>query len=97
MPATAVISRFRRGLPLAVALAVAELAMLGKAHWDRLTPTQRQELRRLVKKAKARPDKNLTSREQGRLRDLVGQLELMDFAKKAGPTVVGLRSARKGR
>jgi hypothetical protein len=87
----AVLSRLKGGLTLGLVLGAAELARLGKTHWDKLTPSQQMELRRLVKKAKARPDKNLTRREQMKLRSLVSQLELMDFAKTAGPTVAGFR------
>jgi hypothetical protein len=90
MAGLAMLSRLK-GVRLAAILGIAELAMLGKAHWEHLTPTEQQELRRLVRKAGVRPDRNLAKREQTRLRGLVGKLELFDFAKKAGPTFVGLR------
>jgi TRAP-type C4-dicarboxylate transport system substrate-binding protein len=94
MAATGMLSRLK-GARLAAILGIAELAMLGKAHWEHLTPTEQQELRRLMRKAGVRPDRNLAKREQTRLRGLVAKLELFDFAKKAGPTFVGLRGRKK--
>jgi hypothetical protein len=56
-------------------LEVARAAPLLKGHWDKLTPAERNQLQRLVRKSKGRPS-NLTLVERATLRRLVRKLEI---------------------
>jgi hypothetical protein len=56
-------------------LEVARAAPLLKGHWDRLTPAERRQLQRLIRKSKGRPS-NLTLVERATVRRLVRKLEL---------------------
>jgi hypothetical protein len=61
---------------------IAELAMLAKAHYERLTPAERRRLVTLVKNAKGWPQ-NLTERERRELKKLVAKVEPKAFADEA--------------
>ena len=65
---------------------VAKTAPLLKRHWDKLTPAERDRLRRLMLKSKGRPS-NLNPAERLIVRRLVRKLELgqlgRDLAKLA--------------
>src|SRR5579863_3175443 len=63
-----------RRLPLARLVIVTELAILAKAHLDRLTPAERRRLLELVALARGWP-KNLSGRNGREFEKLVSKLE----------------------
>jgi len=63
-------------------MVVAEVALIAKRHLDKLEPGETGELRDLLVKSKGRPG-NLSSRERGRIKELVTKLEPAAFAKSA--------------
>jgi hypothetical protein len=65
----------RRTVHWAWLLEVARAAPLLKGHWDRLTPAERRQLQRLIRKSKGRPS-NLNLVERATVRRLVRKLEL---------------------
>jgi hypothetical protein len=71
-----------RRLPLARLVIVAEVAMLAKTHFERLTPAERRRLVTLVKDAKGRPS-NLTQRQRRELEGLIAKIEPRAFATQA--------------
>jgi hypothetical protein len=64
-----------RTVPWTRLLEVAKAAPLLKRHWDKLTPAERRQLQRLVRKSKGRPN-NLNVAERVSVRRLVRKLEL---------------------
>jgi hypothetical protein len=64
-----------RTVPWTRVLDMARAAPLLKDHWDKLTPAERRQLQRLVRKSKGRPS-NLNVAERAILRRLVRKLEL---------------------
>jgi hypothetical protein len=76
----------RRTVPWTRLLDVARAAPLLKRHWDKLTPAERRQLQRLVRKSKGKPS-NLNMAERVIVRRLVRKLELgrlgRDLAKLA--------------
>ena len=76
-----------RRLPLARLVLLAEVAMLAKAHYERLTPTERRRLVVLVRDARGMPQ-NLSERERRELEKLVAKVE---------PKVFALRRSRSSR
>lgn len=71
-----------RRLPLARVVIAAEVAILAKAHLDRLTPQERKRLLILLRDAKGMP-KNMSDRERREFEKLVGKLEPKLFATAA--------------
>lgn len=71
-----------RRLPLARVVIVAELAILAKAHLDRLKPAERRRILILLRDAKGMP-KNLSDRDRRELERLVAKLEPKIFANNA--------------
>jgi hypothetical protein len=71
-----------RRLPLARLVILAELAILAKAHLDRLTPAERRRLLMLLRDAKGFP-KNLRDRDRREFEKLVNKLEPQLFASAA--------------
>jgi hypothetical protein len=71
-----------RRMPLARLVVIAELAMLAKAHFERLTPAERRRLMLLVRNAKGWPQ-NLSERERSEFRKLVAKIEPRAFADEA--------------
>ena len=69
-------------LPLARMLILAEVGMLAKDHFERLSPSERRRLVVLVRDAKGRPS-NLSSRHRRELEDLVAKIEPKRFATTA--------------
>lgn len=69
-------------LPLARLVLVAELAILAKAHFERLSPAERRRIVLLVKQAKCLPQ-NLSEGERLELRKLVDKVEPKAFADEA--------------
>lgn len=68
-------------------LALAQVALAAKRHLDLLEDSEKEELRRLVKKSKGRPT-NLTRRERERLKVLVEKVEPRDLAAEAAEKFV---------
>jgi hypothetical protein len=83
-----------RAFPWARLLAAARAAVATKRHWDKLTPVERKQLVRLVRKSRGRPS-NLSLRERNQLRRLVAKLEL----RRLGRDIAALASPlpRRGR
>jgi hypothetical protein len=71
-----------RRMPLARLVLLAELGMLAKVHFERLSPAERRRLVLLVKNAKGWPQ-NLSEREQRELKKLVAKVEPKAFANEA--------------
>jgi hypothetical protein len=71
-----------RRLPLARLVIVAELAILAKAHLDRLKPAERRRLLVLLRDARGMP-KNLSDRDRREFEKLVAKLEPKMFANTA--------------
>ncbi|MGH2835625.1 MAG: hypothetical protein ACRDLT_04805 [Solirubrobacteraceae bacterium] len=71
-----------RRVPLASLVVLAELAMLAKVHFERLTPAERRRIVLLLKEAKGRPQ-NLPERERRELGKLVAKAEPRAFANEA--------------
>jgi hypothetical protein len=71
-----------RRLPLARLVILAEVAILAKAHLDRLTPSERRRLLILLRDAKGVP-KNLSRGDQHEFEKLLSKLEPQLFANTA--------------
>ncbi|HET9094517.1 MAG TPA: hypothetical protein VFN36_05470 [Solirubrobacteraceae bacterium] len=71
-----------RRLPLTRLLVLAEVGMLAKTHFDRLTPPERRRLMVLVKEARGWPQ-NLDDAQRGELQRLIGKVEPRAFADAA--------------
>ncbi len=71
-----------RMLPVVRLIMAAEVLVLGKHHFDRITPEERGQVIRLVAKAKGRP-KNLSEQEQLELTKIVEKLEPRLFLAEA--------------
>jgi hypothetical protein len=71
-----------RRLPLARLVIVAELAILAKAHFDRLKPAERRRLLILLRDARGVP-KNLSDRDRREFEKLVAKLDPKMFANTA--------------
>jgi hypothetical protein len=69
-------------LPLARLVILAEVAMLAKDHYERLTPSERRRFVLLVKETKGRPS-NLTERHRRELEKLIAKVEPKAFASHA--------------
>jgi hypothetical protein len=79
--------------PWARALIVGQLALLLKEHLEKLTSSERTELRQLLTKSKGRRS-NLTEKERSRLMELVRKVEPGAFAKNAATKATPLRRKR---
>jgi hypothetical protein len=71
-----------RRLPLAKLVLLAELGMLAKVHYERLTPAERRRIVLLLKEARGWPQ-NLSERERKELNKLVAKVEPKAFATEA--------------
>ena len=71
-----------RRMPLARLVLLAEIGMLAKIHFERLSPAERRRLVLLVKNAKGWPQ-NLSEREQREFKKLVAKVEPKAFANEA--------------
>jgi hypothetical protein len=72
---------FKR-LPLARVVILAEVAMLAKTHFERLTPSERRRLVVLVKQTRGRPS-SLSDRQRHELEKLIAKVEPKAFASNA--------------
>lgn len=71
-----------RRVPLARLVLLAELGMLAKIHYERLTPAERRRIVLLLKEARGWPQ-NLPERERKELNKLVAKVEPKAFADAA--------------
>jgi len=71
-----------RRVPLARLVLLAEVAILAKAHYERLTPSERRRLVILVRDARGLP-RNLSERERRELSKLVAKVQPKAFATEA--------------
>ncbi len=69
-------------LPLTRLLVLAEVGMLAKAHFERLTPPERRRLMTLVKEARGWPQ-NLDGPQRRELQRLIAKVEPRAFADAA--------------
>jgi hypothetical protein len=83
-----------RRLPLARLVILAEVAVLAKEHFERLTPTERRRLVVLIKHTKGRPG-NLAVRERRELERLIAKVEPKVFASQAVEKFSPLPTRRK--
>src|SRR3954452_7804851 len=70
-------------IPIFKLLALAEIAVLARAHVTRLTPEERRRLLQLVQASRGRKG-NLTEAERNELAELVNKMEPRMFAGAAG-------------
>jgi hypothetical protein len=85
-----------RRLPLARILILAEVGMLAKDHYERLSPAERRRLVVLVRDAKGRPS-NLSDRHRRELDALVAKIEPKRFATTAAEKFSPVPLRRKTR
>ncbi len=71
-----------RRLPLARLVLLAEVAILAKAHFERLSPKERRRLVLLAREARGRPQ-NLSERERREFERLIAKVEPKVFAAHA--------------
>jgi hypothetical protein len=83
-----------RRLPMMRVLALAQVGLLAREHFGKLTPDERHRMLTLVSRAHGRPS-NLNPRERDELRVLVSRLEAKAFLGSAARRMVGGRSKRK--
>jgi hypothetical protein len=69
-------------MPLARLVLLAELGMLAKVHFERLTPAERRRIVLLLKEARGLPQ-NLSEPERRELNKLVAKVEPKAFATEA--------------
>jgi hypothetical protein len=72
-------------------IAVAEVAWISWGHWRRLEPDERNRLVQLARKSKGRPGKNLSSREQREVEDLLDKLGHIELAGSVARTLLPFR------
>ena len=75
-------ARAAQRLPLARLVLLAELVMLAKAHFERLSPAERRRLVLLVREARGAPG-SLPERKRHELAGLVAKIEPKVFAREA--------------
>lgn len=71
-----------RRLPLAKLVLLGEVAVLAKAHFERLTPAERRRIVLLLRDARGLP-RNLPDRQRRELEKLVAKVEPKVFASQA--------------
>lgn len=84
-----------RRLPVFELVVVAEVVMLAKEHYERLTPRERHRIVVLVRAAKGRPA-NLSSAQRSELEELIAKVEPKLFASSAAERLspISLRRRR---
>jgi len=83
-----------RRLPLARVVIAAEVAILAKAHFDRLKPAERHRLLILLRDARGMP-KNLSDRDRREFEKLVAKLEPKLFANTAAEKFSPMSGVRR--
>jgi hypothetical protein len=71
-------------------LAIAEVAVVVKEHFDRLSPKERSRLVEIVRTSRGRPS-NLSDRERAELRKLFEKLEPGQLGRDVARRFAGLR------
>jgi hypothetical protein len=71
-----------RRIPILRLLAVAEIAMLARDHFERLSPAERRRLVLLLRRGRGRPS-NLSNRDRQELQTLIAKVEPRAFAGEA--------------
>jgi hypothetical protein len=84
-----------RRVPLARLVIVTELAILAKAHFERLTPQERRRLFLLLRDAGGRPS-NLSDRQRREFEKLVEKLDPKLFATNAFEKFSPVPPGRRG-
>ena len=74
-------------------LAIAEVALLVKAHLDRLDAEERRRLVEIVRDSRGLPS-NLSRRDKAELKRIVDKIEPNELAKGVAATAIGRRSGR---
>lgn len=87
--ANPLVKRAFRGLPVARALAAAELVVLVRQHVDKLEPHERRRVLELLRRARGRPSA-LSKRERRELASLVAKVEPRVFVGTAVGKLTGL-------
>jgi hypothetical protein len=85
-----------RKLPLARALAVAELIVLVREHMTKLEPHERRRLIELIRRGRGRP-KSLSAKERRELAELLAKMEPRAFVGRAVSKVTGVSVPRRGK
>jgi hypothetical protein len=85
-----------RKLPLARALAVAELIVLLREHMTKLEPHERRRLIELVRRGRGRP-RSLSARERRELTELLAKTEPRAFVNRAVQKVTGVSVPSRGK
>lgn len=80
-----------RGAPW---LLLVQAGLAARDHWDRLPPSERAELARLVRTARGRPS-NLTVDEKAELKRLVRKLDLPALGRNLAPLASKHRRGRR--
>jgi len=75
-------------------VAVLQAGFIAREHWNKLEPKDRAELRRLISKSKGQP-KNLTLKERGEVKRIVGLLDAKGAVWKLAPVGKRLRPGGK--
>jgi len=83
-----------RRVPLARLVILAEVVILAKAHFERLSPSERRRLVLLVREARGRPS-NLGARDRRELEKLVAKVEPKAFANAAAERFAPVAPARR--
>jgi hypothetical protein len=84
--------RSLRRLPFFKILAIGQVALLARRHFQQLDPEQRRRLAELVRRARS-----LSAEERRELREIVGRLEPRAFAAGAADAFSPLPLRRFGR
>lgn len=85
-----------RRLPVARLVAVAEIVVLAREHFNKLEPHERRRLVELVRHGRGRPT-NLSAKERRELGSLLAKVEPRAFVQSAAARVTGVTIGGKRR
>lgn len=85
-----------RRLPVARLVAVAEIVVLAREHFNKLEPHERRRLVELVRTSRGRPT-NLSAKERRELGLLLAKIEPRAFVQNAAAKVTGVPIGAKRR
>ena len=77
-------------------ITIGQLGVIVRDHWLSIPGRHRARLQTLVTRSRGRLS-NLTRAEQAELRALVGELRLVELARRAGPVALGATGRRRRR
>lgn len=86
-----------KNLPVMRLLIMAEVVMLARDHFERLTPRERRRLVVLVREARGRPSHNLSSGERDELEALIAKADPKQFASEAARKLSPVRLPHRRR